>query len=253
MSEAVQSILSSRLFSTRGGTMALGGFVALLALILLLVYLSHYRSSVKSSSAPVPVLVAKRLIKQGTSGDAIASTGGFVATTVPRGELQIGAVTDTGVLRGLVAAHDIFPKEQLTSADFTPTTAAGLSSRLAGNQRAISLPIDSVHGLLGQVVAGDRIDIFADIDGVVKPIVQNVYVLGLSGGAATAAIGAQTSTGTTYLTLRMWAREAGRVALASDIGKVWVVLRPATGARPTNPSSASASNISGSTVVPQGH
>src|SRR6266516_47918 len=156
MPEAFQNIRSSRLFATRGGTIAVGLFAALLALLILLLYLSNYRSSIRSSSAPVPVLVAKRLIPQGTAGDVLGSSGGFEATEVPKGDVKEGALSDPAVLRGRVALADLYPGQQLTLADFTPTAVATLGARLTGKQRAMSIPIDTVHGMIGQVVPGDR-------------------------------------------------------------------------------------------------
>jgi pilus assembly protein CpaB len=226
VSEAVQNILSSRLFATRAGTIAVGAFAALLALLILLLYLSHYRSSVRSSSAPVTVLVADRLIPHGTAGDVLGTSGGFQATEVAKDTVKEGALSDPALLRGRVAVADVYPGQQLTLADFTPTATATLGSRLTGKQRAMSIPLDTVHGMVGQVVPGDRIDVYANLNGVIKAIMQNVLVLGVSGGST----GGLASSGSdaTSMTLRLTPNGAARLAFASDNGKIWVILRPAT-------------------------
>jgi pilus assembly protein CpaB len=227
--EAVQNILSSRLFSTRAGTIAVGVFAALLALLVLLLYLSHYRSSVKAEGAPVPVLVAKHLIPQGTAGDALGTSDGFEATEVPKSSVKVGALSDPSVLKGRVAVSDIYPGQQLTLADFTPTATATLGSRLVGKQRAMSIPLDSVHGMLGTVVPGDRVDIYVFNKKLAfaAPILQNVLVLG---GAAAATAGINASQGGNFLTLRVTPRGAQRLAAtaSSEDSTLWVVLRPAT-------------------------
>jgi pilus assembly protein CpaB len=227
VSEFAGRISSSRLFSTRGGTIGAGAFAAILALVILLLYLSHYRSSIRSTSAPVPVLVAKHLIPQGTAGDVLGTGGGFEATEVAKNTVKEGAITDPALLKGRVATADIYPGQQLTLADFTPTAAATLGSRLTGKQRAISIPIDGVHGMIGTVVPGDRVDVYANLSGVIKPILQNVYVLSESGSGSAGGLSGSTETASA-ITLRVSPATAGRLAFASDNGKVWVVLRPAT-------------------------
>ena len=64
----MQAILTSRIFSTRGGTIAVGVAAAALAGLLLLVYLNRYRANVAATGTPATVLVAKQLIPKGTPG-----------------------------------------------------------------------------------------------------------------------------------------------------------------------------------------
>jgi pilus assembly protein CpaB len=249
VSEAVQNILSSRLFSTRGGTIAVGVFAALLALLVLLLYLSHYRSSIRSSSAPVPVLVASHLIPQGTAGDVLGTGGGFEATEVPKTNVKEGALSDPAILKGRVAVSDIYPGQQLTLADFTPTALATLGSRLTGKQRAISIPVESVQGMIGTVVAGDRVDIYANLNGVIKAVMQNVLILGVTGGGGGVGAG-----GASSITFRLTPAGAARVAFVSDNGKIWIVLRPATRGGAIGPNLTTMEQLLGqSNLVPEGH
>jgi Flp pilus assembly protein CpaB len=249
VSEAVQNILSSRLFSTRGGTIAVGAFAALLALLILLLYLSNYRSSIRSSSAPVPVLVANRLIPQGTAGDVLGTGGGFEPTEVPKTNVKEGAVADPAILKGRVAVADIYPGQQLTLADFTPTATATLGSRLTGSQRAMSIPIDPVHGMIGQVAAGDRVDVFANLNGVIKAIMQNVLVLGVGGGSG-GGVGSGSSESS--ITLRLSPNGAARMAFASDNGKIWIVLRPTTRGGAIGPNTTTLQALLTGPRVPEG-
>jgi Flp pilus assembly protein CpaB len=244
VSEAVQNILSSRLFTTRAGTIAVGAFVALLALLVLLVYLSNYRSSVRASSASTPVLVSTRLIPQGTSWDVIGQSHGFQATDVPRNNLKTGAVADPAIMQGRVALHDIFPNQQLTIADFTPVATADLGSRLTGKQRAISIPVDTVHGMIGTIAAGNKVDIFVGFNqgtAMVKAIMQDVLVLGI-GASAGGGVGSGTG-GASSVTLRASPLQASQLAYASENGTIWLVLRPSSGARVTGPSVVTAASL----------
>ncbi len=70
----VSNTITTKLNQSRGWTLILGIAAALLAAILLIVYLVQYRDSVKSGAVETPVLVAKNLIPKGTSGTVIAET-----------------------------------------------------------------------------------------------------------------------------------------------------------------------------------
>src|SRR4051794_11649478 len=136
----VENLAPNRLLKTRQGTIVVGVAAAVLAAILLLVYLTHYRNSVKGSTEPLTVLVAKRLIPKGTSGAALATKNLFVVTTIPKAQLKLGAISDPAVLRNTIAAADIYPRQQLTSADFTAASVGALAAQLTGSWRAFALP-----------------------------------------------------------------------------------------------------------------
>lgn len=69
-------------------------------------------------NSPTPVLVAKRLIPEGTTWSAIVQGGMYVPTTLPCAERKPGAVADPADLAGTVSAVDVFPGQQFTDADF---------------------------------------------------------------------------------------------------------------------------------------
>jgi Flp pilus assembly protein CpaB len=227
----VESILSSKLFATRRGTIMLGVGAAVLAGIALLVYLNHYRSSVRGGVQPFSVLVAKSLIQKGTPGDVIGSTKLFQVTSIPRDQVKNGAFVDPKTLTGKVAAVDIYPGQQLTAGDFTLTNANTLTQSLARDQRAVVVPLDSPGEVGGQISRGDRVDVWVALsaqgaNGVSRPVVrevlQNMYVLtaGTSGG---------------NVTLRATPKQAGMLIFASSNAKIWLTLRPAVGSTATKP------------------
>src|SRR5438270_7872959 len=110
--------LAEKLFSTRRGTVLIGACAAVLAAILLIVYLNRYRASLKGTDAPVAVLVAKNLIQKGAPGNLIGTGHQFQVSNIPKPQLLSGAITDPAALRGYVAIRDIYPGQQLTAADF---------------------------------------------------------------------------------------------------------------------------------------
>lgn len=242
--------LAHKLLSTRGGTVAVAAVGALLAAAIFLGYLHRYRSTVSESTAPMTVLVAKDFIEEGTPGNVVGSEGFFQTASTPKDDLKEGAISDPASLRGLVATKDIYPGQQLTVADFGPTAVGALTNEIAGEERAISLALDSAHGMIGNARAGDRVDVYGafnvrrlrpdgtvDPDAVERPVlkllVEDVLVLDSPEGAK-AGLGASAQQ-TSNVTVRVTHEQAARLAFSSENGKVWIVLRPRTGAKPTPP------------------
>jgi Flp pilus assembly protein CpaB len=219
----MENIMSSKLLSTRRGTVILGIAAAVLAAIVLLVYLNQYRNSVNSNAEAVSVLVAKSLIQKGTPGDVVGSTGMYQVTSLPKKELKAGAFIDPKTLTGKVAAADIYPGQQLTTADFVVGNAAALTQNLARDQRAVVIPLDNAAEVGGQILAGDHVDVWVawnaqQANGSSKPVVQlvlqNMYVMNATGGS---------------LTFRATSAQAGKLIYASQQAKVWLTLRPTVG------------------------
>jgi Flp pilus assembly protein CpaB len=224
----VETITSSKLFTTRQGTVLLGVIAAVIAAIALLVYLNHYRNSVKNGGAAISVLVAQRLIQANTPGDVLRTNPGFYKTTsLAKSEVQTGAIVDPKTLAGQVALADISPGQQLTAADFGP--GAGLATQLNSNQRAVVVPLNSPQQVGGQIGVGSHVDLWVLLsaqgsNGVTRPTVkllyQDMYVLGLGGD---------------NVTLRATPTQAGTLIYASSNAAIWLTLRPTIGTTPKAP------------------
>jgi len=232
--------IAQNMFTTRRGSLLVGAAAAVLAGIILLAYLHQYRNSVNSASAPVSVLVAKNLIQKGTPGDIIGTSSQFQVASVPKGQLQTGALSDPAALSGRVAVTDIYPGQQLTAAYFAFAPPGTLQTKISGSDRAIAVQIDAEHGMVGQIGAGDHIDIFVGVNRlgsggtqpIIKLLMDDITVLRAPVGA-----------GTGLYTLKATGRQAAVLAYASDNGKLWFVLRPASGAKTVNPGFVSAQSL----------
>jgi pilus assembly protein CpaB len=235
-----------KLFSTRGGTLALAGLTALIAAVAVFAYVKHYRSSVEEGGVPATVLVSSSPIVKGTPGNVVATKHLYQAQTIRESQLREGAISDPSSLQRRVAKTDILPGQQLTVSDFT-SAKAGLAAELAGLQRAITISIDSSHGMIGQIDEGDRVDVYAGFTlnpvddrgvpigaGQARPvlrlIMQNVPVLKV---IKSSRLGG--SSGDSQVTLKTASYQSQKLAFASDNGKVWLVLRPPSGARRSAP------------------
>ncbi len=220
--------IAQNLFSTRRGSILVGVGAAVIAGIVLFAYLHAYRNSVNSSAVPSSVLVAKSVIQKGTSGDIVGSSGQYQVASVPKGQLQVGALTDPAALAGRIAVADILPGQQLTAASFVYAPPGTLSTKLTGIDRAITVSMDAQRGMIGQIGAGDRIDIFVGLNSagihgsqpVIKLLLSNVLVL------RAPYVG-----GSGAYTLRVPENQAAQLAYAADNGHLWFVARPASGAK----------------------
>lgn len=231
-----------RFLGTRRGSFLVAFLAAGLAAVALVAYLNNYKREVRGGTLPIQVLVADRLIPKGTSGDAVATDRLFRPTTISQDDAKPLALADAAALSGKVATRDIFPGQQITSSDFQ---AGGdrLRGALTGSQRALAIPVDEAHGLIGDIRTGDKIDVFASFTGgttqgrgVLRTIAQDVLVLKAPTNAGRS--GAERS-----VIVRLTDRQSARLAFASDNGKIWFALRPPAGGTQSKPSAVTDDTI----------
>ena len=234
----MENIMSSKLFTTRQGTVLLGVIAAIIAAIALIVYLNNYRSSV--TQPPVPVLVATKTIPKGTSGDVLAkSTSFYEVAKIPHNQVLSGAITDASTLTGKVALADINPNSQLTTDQFG--AASGIQYQLSPTQRAVVVDLGSPQSVGGQIGPGSHVDVWVSSSGqgsngttraISKLLFQNMYVLNAASGGGNVTLRAETPT------------QAGQLIYASSNDQIWLVLRPTIGTV-TKPPVISAGQVTG--------
>ncbi len=229
----------TRLLSTRFGALAVAALLAVAAVGIVLVYAHKYRSSVDNANGDVTVLVANRAITQYTPGSQVVDGSMFSSREVPADAAVDGAVSNPDQLKGLVARSDIYPGEQLTTNQFVKSSTTSPTVKLAPDQRAVGFPVDPASGLVGQVQAGDHVDVVATFD--VTPVGANG--LPLTGGQPIAltktivsdalvlnAPAAPSSTDAGHsnpvLTLAIDVNDVQRALFAQEKGTIWFALRP---------------------------
>lgn len=229
--------------ATRNGALATAVAAAVLAGVLLFVFVQHYRSNTNSSSAPTTVFVAHSFIPQGSPADAVASEQLIQRTTLRASQVQSGAITEPSVLHGEVAAENIYPGQQITASDFTASTT--LASQLTGTERALSVPVDATHGLVGFVHTGEYVDVMASYPsgvggrgGSVTKLLSDVLVLSAPTSTSGGGVGGGNSS--SNIVLRVSEQDAPALAYAADNGKVWIVMRPPLTGSQSGSSSTSA-------------
>lgn len=231
--------LPTRLLGTRNGTLALAAAAAVLAAIALVVFLDRYRSDVTGGAAPTTAVVASALIPKGTSGDVVIGDALSKPTTVAEDNLADGAVENASAIAGKVATRDIYPGEQIKASDFAGTSDA-LRGKLNGGERAMAVPVSVAQGLIGDLRAGDRVDVFAGFNTLregtgqtrptVRTLMQNVLVLRVPDSELASEPDEREA-----VTLRVSERQAAALAYAIDNGRVTFALRPPAGASQSRP------------------
>ncbi len=215
--------------STKNGTFAVAAILALIAAGALLIFLQEYRDDLTDSD-PVQVLVARSLVPKGTPGDLVADEQLYSLQRVKDAQVEDDAITDPEDLAGKVVAKEIHPGHQLQSSDFEDGGTA--QAKLSGFQRAMGVPLDESRGLSDDVESGDHVDVVVTYGNTgtgpsaARVAARNVLVLSVDdtdGGVG--------STADKTATLRVNDEDATAIAAAVDGGKVWLVLRPAVGAR----------------------
>ena len=227
----------TRIYSTRSGALVLAVTLALVAGAAVLLYASNYRSGVQKSAGDVKVLVATTTIPQYTPGSQVADGNMFRVSEVPASATADGAISNPASLNGLVARNDIYPGEQLTTNQFQRSTTTSVAVKLTPDQRAIAFPVDPSSGLIGEVQAGDHVDVVASFD--VIPVGRNgLPITGAQAIALTKTLvndalvlqAPQTSqsgaAGDAKLTLAINVDDVSRLIFAQQKGDVWFVLRP---------------------------
>jgi Flp pilus assembly protein CpaB len=231
--------------------LVLGGLAALVAGALLLIYVAQVRQDANSQSATVSVLVANKLIPQSSSGDVIASQKWYSAVSTPKDQVKDGAITDPASISGKIASHDIYPNQQLTTSDFADAPTDAVTTKITGNQRAISIPLDSAAGLTPFLQAGDHVDILAGFNvipigangaplsgnsqarPVEKVIAQDIKVLEVpSSSSSTTGTGSNTGN----IVVQVTDQQAWNIAFAINNGTVFLAGTPQAGNVSSKPS-----------------
>lgn len=233
--------------SSRNWSLVAAAIAAIVAGVLVVSAINSAKDSAGvAGGAKASIVVADRLIAKGSSGEAVAADRSYRLSDVRSSAVIDGAVTDVSQVRDKVATRDIYPGQQLSTADFAAADGA-LATKLSRNQRAISVPVDTAHGLIGEVRAGDRVDVLAGFNlqrdtgrarPVLKAIASNVVVLKAPKGSAASGAGQNG-----VIALKVSRDDAAQVAFASDNGKVWIVLRAPGSTRSAGDKLVSASSL----------
>ncbi|HST14277.1 MAG TPA: Flp pilus assembly protein CpaB [Gaiellaceae bacterium] len=229
------------IISYRTRNIMVAAALALLAVVLTLVYVSHARSSAQAdTSAPVKVLVAARDIPIGTSGATLAGTGWLVTKSYQHADVPSGAMTTRAQVASLVAIQPTYAGEQLVARRFGTTQQEGVLAVLHGTYRIVQLPGDANQLLSGTLKVGNHVDVVGSVKlpesgqtHVSTVFLRNLLVVGAPSKPSTVG-------DTTSADLRVTTQQAQRLFWLQKNADWSLLLRPATKAadKPAAPTTA---------------
>src|SRR3954453_7241282 len=155
------SASQERLVTYNVRNIAIALVLAIAAAAVVLIYTTSYRQSVTKGQKRVDVMVASRDIVAGTPADEAA--GAMALTSVLSDDKAPGALSTTAGLDGKVAAQTIYAGQQVVAAAFGTSTTQAASLQITKDERAVRVTIQKANGMIGDVKAGDYVDVFATI------------------------------------------------------------------------------------------
>ena len=207
---------------------ALAGAVVfgLIATVSVMRYLSNVRTYTESLGN---VVIAKEAIALGEkiTADRLA------VTRIPVGSTPEGAFDSVEKVAGRVAITNIGVREPVTDSKLgAEGTAGGLPAVIPEGYRAMTVRVDDVVGVSGFVMPGAFVDVVAVINPdqtvgqspVSKIVLQNIKVLA-SGPKIDRPKDEREANTVKSVTLQVTPDEAEKLALASNEGKLQLVMR----------------------------
>src|SRR5438105_2851029 len=128
-------------------------------------YVHNVNQRVRARQAPQQILVAKKLIPAGTTGDTASVDGDLQFMQVPKAAVAVGALDEIGPVANLVALAPIYPGEQILRAKFGKQgDSTALSIPTAGTM-ALSISLSGPARVNGFVVPGSDVAVFLSHSG----------------------------------------------------------------------------------------
>lgn len=214
--------------------------LAVLAAVLVGLYVISYRNSVNHGADLEKVLVAARDIPAGTDGASVAGGGYLKEQTVPHRAVVPGAIVTAAPLTSLVVSGTIYKGEQVTLRQFKPIAQGGIFAKFSGKERVVVVPGDPNQLLAGTASDGDHVDVVANtkysLSGInratTRVILQNLLVLKAASGSSSGGVGgAQTATATLVMT----DKQSQTMLWALKNASWYLVLRPTAAPRSSKP------------------
>ena len=204
---------------------------ALIFGVLAAVSVSRYLSSAQAYTKNMTkVAVAKVAIPLGTKIIAEQLT----VVQLPKESTPDGTFDTVEKLVGRVVVANIGPREPITEARLAPEgTAAGLSAVIPEGYRAMTVKVDDAAGISGFIMPGALVDVVVVIDPregsgfqdpISKIVLQNIKVLA-NGQNIDKPENQREANSVKAVTLQVTPEEAEKLALASNEGKLQLVMR----------------------------
>jgi Flp pilus assembly protein CpaB len=224
--------------ASRSRNLVVATALAVLAAVLTMVYVGHGKGGTARAAADktVPVLVATRDLPVGTAVSQALVDGSIRVERIPPEALGSDSLTGPAGIRGEVVIQPVYAGDQLSSHRLGQSGAAGVRSALTGAMRVMQVPGDANQLLEGTLQDGDHVDVFASVTTgkdqhpAAGIVLRDVLVLRAPTETSTAP-GASASYAAT---VAVTDAQASRLFYVLKNGNWTFVLRPASGASPSD-------------------
>ena len=207
--------------------------LAVVAMLLVLLYVTNYKRSVQHAQTTEPVYVAAHDIAPGATGADIAKHD-LRRVSVAHDAVVPGAISNPDQIRTLVLSSPIYAGEQVTVRPFADVAAQGIRAHLRGTMRAMEIVGDPNQVLQGTLHEGDHVDLLANLrvdpnsnTYADKIVVRDIPVLAVSDPGATSKVGGNSQPS---VTLEVSDAQATKVMFSVHNGDWSLELRPVVNA-----------------------
>ncbi len=215
-------------------------FLAFLATAGSAAYLQSLKAEIKRGSETVKVLTARKAISPGVSVEDMLNKNLVRFTPVPRRYVATDAVTNAQGLSQKVLVVPLSKGEQLTNQKIREARGAGIAFRIPKGMVAVSIPVDDIVGVGGQVSIGDRVTLISTLSpgpggaDTSRVLLRNIEVLATSAttgvnsnGQKTGLTQGSSSLAKKTVTLAVTPQDAEKLVFSEEKGHVWLTLQPA--------------------------
>ena len=187
-------------------------------------YLNSVQDRAYADAKLVKVYRVDKDIKKGLPGEQAIDQNYIVSGDIPQKYRPTTALTDINAIRGKVALNDLSACQIVVDGMFVDPRVATVSfaQRIPAGQVAVTVQVDSVHGVANLVVPGDQVNLLASAPDGERYLFQNVNVLAI--GATPAPQPGETTSATTptqvqsgLMTFAVPPLAAAKIAIASGL------------------------------------
>jgi len=197
--------------------------VALVAAGAIYSYLNSVQDRAYNDAKLVKVFRVEKDIAKGLPGEQAIDQEYVKSGDIPQKYRPTTALTDINAIRGKVALNNLSTGQIVVDGMFVDPRVANVSfaQRIPPGQVAVSISVDTVHGVAGFIAPGDQVNILASAPDGTRYLFQNVNVLAVGSTAApqpgeTTQTTAQT-VGGGLLTFAVPPLAAAKITIASGV------------------------------------
>jgi Flp pilus assembly protein CpaB len=224
--------------ASRSRNLLVASGLAAVAAVLTMVYVGHGKGGTARAAADktVPVLVATRDLPVGTAVSKALADGALRVERIPPEAFGSDSLASAASIRHDVVIQPVYAGDQVSARRLGQSGAAGVRSVLAGAMRVMQVPGDGNQLLAGTLQDGDHVDVFASVTRGKEQrpaagiVLRDVLVL----RAPTETSDAPGASSSYAATVAVTDAQASRLFYVLKNGNWTFVLRPASGASPSN-------------------